>query len=86
MERGANITTLNVSGSLQDFEWILENTEDQIVLIQEQWRLPSEIEAWKSAGFRKGWTGVWHAAKKTLNKTEDGRPGKSGGVAIIVWN
>eukprot|EP00972_Heterocapsa_arctica_P074457 10989527-Heterocapsa_arctica.AAC.1 len=47
------------------FEWILENTEDHIVLIQEHWRLPSEIEAWKLAAFRKGWTGVWHAAKKT---------------------
>eukprot|EP00972_Heterocapsa_arctica_P051308 7546482-Heterocapsa_arctica.AAC.1 len=85
MERGTNITTLNVSGSLQDFEWILENTEDHIVLIQEHWRLPGEIETWKSAAYRKGWTGVWHAAKKTQN-TEDGRPGKSGGVAILVWN
>eukprot|EP00972_Heterocapsa_arctica_P031162 4587021-Heterocapsa_arctica.AAC.1 len=57
MERGTNITALNVSGSLQDFEWILESTDDQIVLIQEHWRLPSEIDAWKSAAFRKGWTG-----------------------------
>eukprot|EP00972_Heterocapsa_arctica_P029996 4420578-Heterocapsa_arctica.AAC.1 len=56
-ERGTNITTLNVSGSLQDFEWVLENTEDHIVLIQEHWRLPNEIEAWKSAAYRKGWTG-----------------------------
>eukprot|EP00972_Heterocapsa_arctica_P068306 10092734-Heterocapsa_arctica.AAC.1 len=83
--RGTNITTLNVSGSLQDFEWMLENTEDHIVLIQEHWRLPSEIEAWKSAAFRKGWTGVWHPAKK-IQKTIDGRPGKSGGVAILVWH
>eukprot|EP00972_Heterocapsa_arctica_P105076 15482007-Heterocapsa_arctica.AAC.1 len=37
VERGTNITTLNVSGSLQDFEWILENTEDHVVLIQEHW-------------------------------------------------
>eukprot|EP00972_Heterocapsa_arctica_P036243 5332562-Heterocapsa_arctica.AAC.1 len=37
VERGTNITTSNVSGSLQDFEWILENTEDHIVLIQEPW-------------------------------------------------
>eukprot|EP00972_Heterocapsa_arctica_P096971 14306496-Heterocapsa_arctica.AAC.1 len=36
-ERGTNITTLNVSGSLQDFEWVLEHTEDHIVLIQEHW-------------------------------------------------
>eukprot|EP00972_Heterocapsa_arctica_P113755 16438917-Heterocapsa_arctica.AAC.1 len=57
VERGTNITTLNVSGSLQDFEWVLENTEDHIVLIQEHWRLPSEMEAWKSAAYRKGWTG-----------------------------
>eukprot|EP00972_Heterocapsa_arctica_P042676 6290703-Heterocapsa_arctica.AAC.1 len=65
MERGTNITTLNVFGSLQDFEWNLENTEDHIVLIQEHWRLLREIEAWKPAAFRKGWAGVWHAAKKS---------------------
>eukprot|EP00972_Heterocapsa_arctica_P008549 1247205-Heterocapsa_arctica.AAC.1 len=35
VERGTPITTFNVSGSLQDFEWILENTEDHLVLIQE---------------------------------------------------
>eukprot|EP00972_Heterocapsa_arctica_P079695 11741759-Heterocapsa_arctica.AAC.1 len=40
VERGTHITTLNVSISLQYFEWILENTEDHIVLIQEHWRLP----------------------------------------------
>eukprot|EP00972_Heterocapsa_arctica_P055892 8244019-Heterocapsa_arctica.AAC.1 len=50
-----------------DFAWILENTEDHIVLIQEHWRLPSEIESWKSAAFRKAWTGVWHPAIKTQN-------------------
>eukprot|EP00972_Heterocapsa_arctica_P066006 9738612-Heterocapsa_arctica.AAC.1 len=43
------------------------------------------MEAKKSAAFRKGCTGVWHPAKKT-QKTEDGRPGKSGGVAILIWN
>eukprot|EP00972_Heterocapsa_arctica_P063655 9393337-Heterocapsa_arctica.AAC.1 len=68
-----------------DFEWVLEHTEDRIVLIQEHWILPSEIESWKSAAFRKGWTGVWHPAIKT-QKTVDGRPGTSGGVAILVWN
>eukprot|EP00972_Heterocapsa_arctica_P039832 5869302-Heterocapsa_arctica.AAC.1 len=82
VERGNNITTSYVSGSLMDFEWILEHTEDHIVCIQEHWRLPSEIESWKSAAFRKGWTGVWHPAIKT-QKTVDGRPGKSGGVAIL---
>eukprot|EP00972_Heterocapsa_arctica_P025493 3752718-Heterocapsa_arctica.AAC.1 len=30
VESGTTITTLNVSGSHLDFEWILENTEDQI--------------------------------------------------------
>eukprot|EP00972_Heterocapsa_arctica_P089969 13272884-Heterocapsa_arctica.AAC.1 len=34
----------------------------------------------------KGWTGVWHPAKKTQKQNIDGRPGKSGGVAILVWN
>eukprot|EP00972_Heterocapsa_arctica_P053450 7872973-Heterocapsa_arctica.AAC.1 len=82
VERGTNVTTLNVSGSQLYFEWILEHTEDHIVLIQEHWILPNEIESWKSATFRKGWTGVWHPAIRT-QKTVDGRPGKSGGVAIL---
>eukprot|EP00972_Heterocapsa_arctica_P013075 1921478-Heterocapsa_arctica.AAC.1 len=30
VDRGTNITTLNVPGSLMDCEWILENTEDHI--------------------------------------------------------
>eukprot|EP00972_Heterocapsa_arctica_P093812 13837431-Heterocapsa_arctica.AAC.1 len=68
-----------------DFEWILENAEDHIVLIQEHWRLPNEIESWKSVAFRKGWTGVWHPAIKT-QKAVEGRPGKYGGVARLVWN
>eukprot|EP00972_Heterocapsa_arctica_P102416 15091145-Heterocapsa_arctica.AAC.1 len=55
-------------------------------LKEEHWRLPSEIEAWKSAAFRKGWTVVWHPAKKTQRTSKEGRPGKSGGVAIFVWN
>eukprot|EP00972_Heterocapsa_arctica_P014296 2103735-Heterocapsa_arctica.AAC.1 len=62
MERGTKITTSNVSGSQLDSEWVLENTEDHIVLIQEHWRPPNEIEALKSAAFRKEWTGVWHPA------------------------
>eukprot|EP00972_Heterocapsa_arctica_P111039 16347803-Heterocapsa_arctica.AAC.1 len=51
-----------------DFEWILENTENHSVLIQEHWRLPSESESWKSAAFRKGWTEVWHSAVKKHRK------------------
>eukprot|EP00972_Heterocapsa_arctica_P093494 13791064-Heterocapsa_arctica.AAC.1 len=74
VERGTTINTLTVSGSLMDFEWILENTEDHIVLIQEHCILPNEIGSWKSAAFRKGWTGVWHPAINT-QKTVDGRPG-----------
>eukprot|EP00972_Heterocapsa_arctica_P074384 10976670-Heterocapsa_arctica.AAC.1 len=68
-----------------DSEWILENTEDHIVLIQDHWRLPNEIESLKSAAFRKGWTGVWHPAIRTL-ETAEGHPGRSGGVAILVWS
>eukprot|EP00972_Heterocapsa_arctica_P085926 12661705-Heterocapsa_arctica.AAC.1 len=56
LERGADISTLNLSGSLFNFEWLLENTQYHILLIQEQWRLPNKIESWKSAAFRKGWT------------------------------
>eukprot|EP00972_Heterocapsa_arctica_P085876 12655454-Heterocapsa_arctica.AAC.1 len=85
MERGTKITTLNVSGSQLTFEWILENTEDHIVFIQEHWRLPNKIGSWKSAAFRKGWTGVWHPAIRT-QKTVDGIPGISGEVAILVWS
>eukprot|EP00972_Heterocapsa_arctica_P099290 14651730-Heterocapsa_arctica.AAC.1 len=82
LERGNKITTLNLSGSLLDFEWILENTEDQIILIQEHWRLPNELEPWRSAAFRKGWTGIWHPAIRT-QKTVEGHSGRSGGVAIL---
>eukprot|EP00972_Heterocapsa_arctica_P019278 2845127-Heterocapsa_arctica.AAC.1 len=34
--------------------------------------------------FRRGWHGVWGVAAKTP-KTEEGNPGRSGGVAILVW-
>eukprot|EP00972_Heterocapsa_arctica_P019335 2853489-Heterocapsa_arctica.AAC.1 len=83
--RGTNITTINVSGSLLDFEQILENTEDHIVLIQEHCIVPNEIESWESAAFSKGWTGIWHPAIRT-QKTAQGRSGRSGGVAILVWS
>eukprot|EP00972_Heterocapsa_arctica_P031700 4669495-Heterocapsa_arctica.AAC.1 len=63
----------------------MDTTEDHIVLIQEHWRLPNEIESWKSAALRKGWTGIWHPAIRT-QKTVEGHPGKSGGVAILVWS
>eukprot|EP00972_Heterocapsa_arctica_P018667 2760245-Heterocapsa_arctica.AAC.1 len=78
LERGTKITTLNLSGSLLDFEWILENTEDHIIPIQEHWRPPNEIEFWKTAAFRKGWTGLWHPAIGT-EKPVEGHSGKSGG-------
>eukprot|EP00972_Heterocapsa_arctica_P048433 7141399-Heterocapsa_arctica.AAC.1 len=85
VERGTKITTLNLSGSLFDLEWVLENTEDHTILFQEHWRLPNKIESWKSAAFRKGWTGVWHHAIRT-QKTVEGNPSRSGGVAISVWS
>eukprot|EP00972_Heterocapsa_arctica_P052869 7783029-Heterocapsa_arctica.AAC.1 len=43
--------------------------------IQEHWRLPSEIEAWKSAAFRKGWTGVWHIRWKARQIRRSGHTG-----------
>eukprot|EP00972_Heterocapsa_arctica_P031862 4694116-Heterocapsa_arctica.AAC.1 len=64
---------------------MLGNTEDHIILIQEHWRLPNNIEYWKSAAFRKGWTGIWHPAIRT-QKTVEGHSGRYGGVAILVWS
>eukprot|EP00972_Heterocapsa_arctica_P109841 16171533-Heterocapsa_arctica.AAC.1 len=59
------------------FEYILEATDDHILLIQEHWRLPDELGTWKSIAFRRGWHGIWHAANSTQN-TEESNPGKSG--------
>eukprot|EP00972_Heterocapsa_arctica_P096435 14227076-Heterocapsa_arctica.AAC.1 len=46
-EDGTRITTINVSGSQCDFEYVLDMTEDHIVLIQEHWRLEEDIETWR---------------------------------------
>eukprot|EP00972_Heterocapsa_arctica_P064766 9555770-Heterocapsa_arctica.AAC.1 len=60
----------------------LEATDDHILLAQKHWRLPEEIETWETSAFHKGWHVVWHAGIR-IQKTEDGSPGKSGGVAIL---
>eukprot|EP00972_Heterocapsa_arctica_P115673 16449117-Heterocapsa_arctica.AAC.1 len=43
-EDGTRITTINVSGSQCDFEYVLDVAEDHIVLIHEHWRLEEDIE------------------------------------------
>eukprot|EP00972_Heterocapsa_arctica_P021303 3136425-Heterocapsa_arctica.AAC.1 len=55
------------------------------MLIQEHWRLNEDVESWKSKAFHKGWQGVWEVATKTHNN-DNGITGRSGGVAILVWN
>eukprot|EP00972_Heterocapsa_arctica_P112213 16430541-Heterocapsa_arctica.AAC.2 len=77
-------TTTNLSGSQTYYEYILENTKDHIILIQEHWRVNEDIGSWKSFAFRKGWHGVWEVAAET-QRTEEGNPGRSGGVDILVW-
>eukprot|EP00972_Heterocapsa_arctica_P029995 4420507-Heterocapsa_arctica.AAC.1 len=82
-EDGTRITTTNVSYPHVNFEYVLDMTEGHIVLIQEHWRLNEDIESWKTIVFTKGWHGVGNPAIKTQN-TEDGKPGRSGGVAVLV--
>eukprot|EP00972_Heterocapsa_arctica_P045734 6748325-Heterocapsa_arctica.AAC.1 len=53
MKRGTKITTLNASGSQLDFDWVLENTEDHVVLIQEHWSLPKQNQVLEISGFPK---------------------------------
>eukprot|EP00972_Heterocapsa_arctica_P011221 1643535-Heterocapsa_arctica.AAC.1 len=76
------ITTINLSGSQTDYENILENINDHIILIQEHWRVNEDVKSLKRIAFHRGWHGVWGVAAKT-QKTEDGNPGRSGGVGIL---
>eukprot|EP00972_Heterocapsa_arctica_P076384 11268411-Heterocapsa_arctica.AAC.1 len=72
-EDGTRITTINTSGSQTDYEDILENTNDHIILTQEHWRVNADVQNWKSLAFHKGWHGVWEVAAKT-QRTEEGNP------------
>eukprot|EP00972_Heterocapsa_arctica_P114928 16445196-Heterocapsa_arctica.AAC.1 len=65
MEDGTRITSINLSGSQEDFEHMLEHCTDCIMLIQEHWRLNEDLENWKSLAHHKGWQGVWEIAKQT---------------------
>eukprot|EP00972_Heterocapsa_arctica_P041810 6164294-Heterocapsa_arctica.AAC.1 len=38
-EEGTHITSINLSGSQLDFEFMLDHCKDHEMLIQEQWRL-----------------------------------------------
>eukprot|EP00972_Heterocapsa_arctica_P102582 15118770-Heterocapsa_arctica.AAC.1 len=61
-EGGTLVTSINLSGSQTDFEYMLDHCKDHIMLIQEHWRLKYEIEKWKSTAYLKGWQGVWEPA------------------------
>eukprot|EP00972_Heterocapsa_arctica_P039754 5858326-Heterocapsa_arctica.AAC.1 len=41
---GTIITSINLSGSQTDFEYMLDHCKDNVMLIQEYWRLKDEIE------------------------------------------
>ena len=64
---------------------MLDDCKDHILLVQEHWRLESELIVWQNTARRKGWHGIWEAAKAT-EKNQDGITGRSGGVAILTWN
>eukprot|EP00972_Heterocapsa_arctica_P075037 11073850-Heterocapsa_arctica.AAC.1 len=82
---GTLITSINLSGSQTDVEYMLDHCKDHIMFIQEHWRLNDEIEKWKTTAYLKGWQGVWEPAMVT-EKNDEGIAGRSGGVAILAWN
>ena len=84
-KHGTRITTTNVAGSLPDFEFMLDDCKDHILLVQAHWRLESELIVWQNTARRKGWHGTWEAAKGT-EKNQAGVTGGSGGVAILTCN
>ncbi len=64
---------------------MLDDCKDHILLVQEHWRLESELIIWQNTARRKGWHGIWEAAK-TTEKHQEGVTGRSGGVAILSLN
>eukprot|EP00972_Heterocapsa_arctica_P069670 10294840-Heterocapsa_arctica.AAC.1 len=84
-EEGTQITSINLSGSQFDFEFMLDHCKDHVMLIQEHWGLNEEVHSWKTLAHLKGWQGVWEPTKTTENN-QDGITGRSGGVAILKWN
>jgi hypothetical protein len=81
---GTRITTINLSGSLPDFEYMLDNCKDHIMMIQEHKQLNNEMAKWKTTALMRGWQGVWEQATVT-EKDHEGQIGRSGGVAILTW-
>eukprot|EP00972_Heterocapsa_arctica_P034417 5067708-Heterocapsa_arctica.AAC.1 len=79
------MTSVNLSGSQFDFEFMLDHCKDHVMLIQEHWRLKGEIHSWQTIAHLKAWQGVWEPAQVTENN-KDGVTGRSGGVAILTWN
>eukprot|EP00972_Heterocapsa_arctica_P025138 3702832-Heterocapsa_arctica.AAC.1 len=69
-EVGTLITSINMSGSQTDVEYMLDHCKDHITLIQEHWKLKDKIEKWKTTAFLKGWQGVWEPAIVT-EKNDD---------------
>eukprot|EP00972_Heterocapsa_arctica_P082742 12191710-Heterocapsa_arctica.AAC.1 len=61
-KKGTLITSINLSGSQTDVEYMLDRCKDHVMLIQEHWRLKDEIEEWKTIAHLKGWQGVWEPA------------------------
>ncbi len=53
-EHGTRITSTNVAGSLTDSEYMLDHCKDHIMLLQEHWRLESDISVWKAIACNKG--------------------------------
>ena len=55
---GTIVLTINLSGSLSNFEKALKFKAD-ILLIQEHWRGPDDINSWQSKARHAGWHGAW---------------------------
>eukprot|EP00972_Heterocapsa_arctica_P002228 320873-Heterocapsa_arctica.AAC.1 len=64
-EEGTTLTSINLSGSQFDYDFMLEHCKDHVLLIQEHWRLKDELHAWETLAHMKGWQGVWEPAKQT---------------------
>eukprot|EP00972_Heterocapsa_arctica_P072072 10643800-Heterocapsa_arctica.AAC.1 len=70
-ESVTRLTSINLSGSQFDFEFMLDHCTDHVMLIQERWRLKEAIHSWQTLAHFKGWQGIWEPAK-TTEKYQDG--------------
>eukprot|EP00972_Heterocapsa_arctica_P029277 4306524-Heterocapsa_arctica.AAC.1 len=46
-EEGTIFTSIHLSGSQFDYEFMLEHCKDHALLIQEHWRLKDELHTWE---------------------------------------